>query len=106
MHITVGFVEGTESHSFCVKVMCKSENIFESFNGSSGVINNVPQNELCILLITDADATNLMNSRPAFLANIQVSSATEVLPTNSVNVNTTPTPITKGFRKISLLLSY
>ena len=97
LHITVGFVEGTESHSFCVKVMCESESIFESFNGSSGVINNVPRNELCTLLITDADAMNSMNLRPTFLANIQVFSTTEVPPTTSVNVNTTPTPTTKGF---------
>ena len=100
VHITIGFVEGAESHSFCIKVMCKSENIFECFNGSSGVVNNVPQNELCTLLITDADAMNFMNSRPAFLANIQVSSVTEVPPTTSKNVNTTPTPIIKGFFKI------
>ena len=99
VHINVGFVEGAKSHSFCVKVMCKSENIFVSFNGSRGVINNVPRNELCTLLITDADAMNSMNSRPAFLANIQVSSATEVPPTTSKNVNTTPTPIIKGFSR-------
>ena len=106
LYIAVGFVKGTEFHSFCVKVMCESENIFESFNGSSGVMNNVPRNELCTLLITDADATNSMNSRPAFHEYIQISSATEVSPTASVNINTSPTPIIKGFLKISLLLSY
>ena len=105
LHITVRFVKGTESHSFCVKVMCESESIFESFNGSNGVINNVPRNELCTLLITDVDAMNFMNSRPAFLTNIQVSGTTEVPPTTRLNVNTTPTPTTiKGFHKISLLL--
>ena len=109
LHITVGFVEGTESHSFIAKVLCESENIFESFNGSSGTIDNVPQNQLCTLLITDVDATNFVNSRSAFLANIQVSSTTEVHvpPTNSLNNNTTPTPIIiKGFLKIYLLFSY
>ena len=61
----------------------------------------MPRNELCTLLINDADAMNSMNSRPAFLANIQVSSATEVPPTTSVNVNTSSTPTTiKGFLKI------
>ena len=107
VHITVGFVEGAESHSFCVKVMCKSENISVCFNGSSEVVNNMPRNELCTLLVTDVDAMNLINLRPAFLANIQVYSTTEVPPTTSVNVNSSPTPTTiKGFLMISLLLSY
>ena len=100
MCITVEFVEGAESHSFSVKVMCKSGNIFTSFNGSNGVMNNMPRNELCTLLITDADATNSMNSRPAFLTNIQVSGTTEVPPTTSVNINKSPTPITRGFLMI------
>ena len=98
LYITVGFVKGTEFHSFCVKVMCESENIFESLNGSNGVINNVPRNELCTLLITDVDAMNFTNLRPAFLAKIQVSGTTDVPQSTTImNVNTSPTSITKGF---------
>ena len=68
--------------------------------GSNVVMNNVPRNEVCTLLITDADATNSMNSRPAFLTNIQVPGTTEEPPTSSVNNNTSPTPITRGFLMI------
>ena len=36
-----------------------------TFNGSHGVINNVPSNEQCKLLVTDGDAASFINARAA-----------------------------------------
>ena len=96
IQVTVDYVEGSVHNRFCVKLQCPSEIISMTFNGSSGIIDGVPPNELCTLLITDPNAMSFIDTRAAVtIENIAVPRPTEMPTTNSPNHNTTmnqPTP--------------
>ena len=63
IHLTVHYVEGSESpYCFYAELKCVSITIHETFHGSNGMINTsiISPNELCNLLVTDADAMSFI----------------------------------------------
>lgn len=87
----IQYVKGSESpHYYYAQLQCVSVIIHNTFNGSHGVINNVPSNEQCKLLVTDGDAASFINCRAAVtIEGITVPSITTYAETKSTQ--STPT---------------
>ena len=95
IQVNVDYVEGSVHNRFCTKLQCPSKNISGTFNGSSGIIHvdGVPPNELCTLLITDANAMSFIDTRAAVtIENIAVPRPTEMPTTNHNTTMNQPTP--------------
>ena len=87
------YVEGSVHNGFCTKLQCPSENISNTFNGLSGMIDGVPPNELCTLMVTDYNGMSFIDTRAAVtIENITVPITTVIPSTGSTNnTQTTPT---------------
>ena len=71
---------------------CPSRNISSTFSGSSGMLDGVPPNELCTLMVTDANAMSFIDTRAAIsIENITVP-ITTVIPSISSTTMTLTTP--------------
>ena len=93
IHLSVQYVEGSEyPFSFYTKLCCESYTINTAFNGSNGVINNVPPNEECTLFVTDGDAADFINTSAAVTMGIIMPTA--IIYINIATHSTLPTPTT------------
>ena len=105
IHLTVQYVEGSESpFSFYTKLCCVSYTINNEFNGSKGVINNVPPNKQCTLFVTDGDAAYFINTSAAVTIK-GIMMPTTITYINNETHSTQPTPIS-GLDKIMFLVYY
>ena len=93
IHLTVHYVEGSESpYRFYAELRCVSITIHETFHGSNGMINTsiISPNELCNLLVTDADAMSFT----CLVAAVTVENITIPIRTGSKTTTTTTTKTT------------
>ena len=94
IHLTVHYVEGSESpYCFYAELKCVSITIHEVFLGSNGMINTsifISPNELCSLLVTDADAMNFICT----VAAVTVESITVPIHKGSIATTTATTTTT------------
>ena len=83
IQVNVDYVEGSVHNRFHAMLHCPSKDISNIFDGSSGMLDGVPPNELCILMVTDVNARSLRAA--VTIENVTVPRATETYPTNSSN---------------------
>ena len=99
IHLTVHYVEGSESpNRFYAELKCVSITIHKVFHGSNGIINTniISPNELCNLLVTDADAMSFSST----IAAVTFENITVLIHMGS----TTNTALTSGsFRLLATL---
>ena len=93
IQVTVDYVEGILHNRFCAKLHCPSRNISSTFSGSSGLLGDVPPNELCTLMVTDYNWLSFVDTRAAVtIENITVPMATVILTTSvAATSSTAPT---------------
>lgn len=97
IQVTVDYVEGSVHNMFYAKLQCPSRNISNTFNGFSGMIDGVPPNELCTLMVTDANAMTFINTRAAVtIENVTVPVATVIPYTNTPSTTTNQATPTEG----------
>ena len=97
IQVNVDYVEGSVHNMFYAKLQCPFRNISNTFNGFSGMIDGVPPNELCTLMVTDANAMTFINTRVPFtIENITVPIATVIPYTNTPSTTMNQATPTEG----------